>query len=81
MTEDQKREIKEACDSANMAMAQFLIAIDRGASLADLYDLAAPVHTEALGVWSTIVRLLREEKGLDRPDRGTDEINLEELFS
>lgn len=80
MTETEREAIGVAVDKLDKALDRFMSLTRNGAELHELYDAAKPVHTEALGIWCTIVEILRTHNGLDKPSQ-IDELNLEELFS
>lgn len=77
MTEAEREAIGEAVDRADKALDAFMTLVRHDASLEDLYQAAKPVHEEALGIWTTIVGILRANQGLPAK---AEEINLEELF-
>lgn len=79
MTEAERQAIESAITIARTELDMFETRI-KWMDLADLYEFAKPVHTSALGIWSTVVDILRARKGLDKREPEIDAINLNELF-
>ena len=85
MTQDERKAINEAIRLAYNQLDGFDNLVnwnwnDEEPNLEDLYQAAKPVHEAALGIWSTVVNILRARKGLNPREPETDAINLKELF-
>lgn len=78
MTATEREQISAAIQRTREELDLFQANFEIGVELADLYESAKPVHTSALGIWSTVVDLLRAQKGITKDT--DDAINLDELF-
>lgn len=80
MNEAERQSLKSAIVQARWVIDLFQANFETGTELIDLYEQAKPVHTAALGIWTTVVDILRARQGLDKREPEIDAINLEELF-
>jgi hypothetical protein len=80
VTEDEQLRILEAVRQTREALRLFEgYASHLGTDLETIYQAAKAPHTAALGIWCTVVDILRAQAQLPAKDP-SDAINLNELF-